>query len=103
MHTVVNIFFIFQIKRDGQRAYYIDGRDESSANWLRFVNCACFEAQQNLVAYQYKGHIYYRTFKHVYPMSELLVWYGEEYATDLGIAVHDEELGEYNNDTTPTA
>ena len=53
------------------------------------------------MAYQYKGHIYYRTFKHVYPMAELLVWYGEEYATDLGIAVHDEELGECNSNANP--
>ena len=40
-----------------------------------------------MVAFQYHGHIYYRTFKAVYPGNELLVWYGEEYANDLGIAV----------------
>ena len=40
-----------------------------------------------MVAFQYHGHIYYRTFKMVYPGNELLVWYGEEYAQDLGIAV----------------
>ena len=41
-----------------------------------------------MVAFQYKGKIYYRTFKHLYPGSELLVWYGREYAEELGIPVN---------------
>lgn len=40
-----------------------------------------------MVAFQYKGQIYYRTFKHIYPGNELLVWYGLEYAQELGISV----------------
>ena len=40
-----------------------------------------------MVAFQYKGEIYYRTFKHLYPGSELLVWYGREYAQELGISI----------------
>ncbi len=43
------------------------------------------EDEQNMVAYQHCGEIYYRTFKDVQPGQELLVWYGEEYADDLGI------------------
>ncbi len=39
-----------------------------------------------MVSYQYCGRIYYRTFKHIYPGSELLVWYGEDYAKELGIS-----------------
>ena len=46
-----------------------------------------------MVAFQYCGHIYYRSFKHIYPGSELLVWYGEEYARELGIPVDFD--GEY--------
>ena len=40
-----------------------------------------------MVAYQHRGDIYYRTFRNIHPGDELLVWYGEEYARDLGIAL----------------
>ena len=40
-----------------------------------------------MVSFQYKGEIYYRTFKHIYPGNELLVWYGHEYAQELGISI----------------
>ena len=46
--------------QDGEVRYYIDGKDEDSGNWLRFINCARTEAEQNLVAYQYRNDIYYR-------------------------------------------
>ena len=64
----------------------MDGEDQSISNWMRFINCSRCEAEQNLVAYQYRGEIYYRTYKSVYPGQELLVWYGERYAKDLGIS-----------------
>ncbi|XP_067874902.1 histone-lysine N-methyltransferase PRDM9-like [Heterodontus francisci] len=64
---------------------YIDAKDESTSNWMRFVNCARKEEEQNLVAFQHCGKIYYRTCKPVPPRCELLVWYGDEYAKELGI------------------
>jgi len=33
------------------------------SNWMRYVNCANTETEQNLMAFQYKGGIYYRSFK----------------------------------------
>jgi hypothetical protein len=42
---------------------------------MRYVNCARNEDEQNLIAYQYKGEIYYRSFKEIPPETELLVWY----------------------------
>uniref|UniRef100_A0A8D0HM39 PR/SET domain 7 n=1 Tax=Sphenodon punctatus TaxID=8508 RepID=A0A8D0HM39_SPHPU len=70
----------------GRNCYvYIDGKDESNSNWMRYVNCARDEEEQNLVAFQYHGQIYYRTCKLILPHSELLVWYGEEYGKELGI------------------
>ena len=56
---------------------------------MRFVNCSRCEDEQNLVAYQFRGEIYYRTYKPVTPGKELLVWYGESYAKDLGISSCD--------------
>lgn len=81
------MFCYVQIKRNGSEAYYIDGKNEEHGNWMRFVNCARHEAEQNLISFQYHGDIYYRTIKHVTPGSELLVWYGEEYAKALGLSV----------------
>ena len=48
-----------------------------------------------MVAYQYHGEIYYHTFKAVYPGNELMVWYGEQYAEELGISV--QYTGKYKN------
>ena len=56
---------------------------------MRFVNCLRCEDEQNLVAFQFRGEIYYRTYKTVNPGKELLVWYGESYAKDLGISLDD--------------
>ncbi|XP_078287882.1 uncharacterized protein LOC144612198 [Rhinoraja longicauda] len=52
---------------------------------MRFVNCARKKEEQNLVAFQHWGNIYYRTCKPVPPHCELLVWYGDDYAKELGI------------------
>ena len=64
----------------------MDGRDESKGNWMRFVNCSRSEDEQNLVSFQFRGKIYYRTYKPISPGKELLVWYGESYARDLGLS-----------------
>ena len=65
--------------------HFINGENKSKANWMRYVNCARNESEQNLIAYQYRGQIYYRSFKPIQPGTELLVFYGEEYAKELGI------------------
>ncbi|XP_043766487.1 probable histone-lysine N-methyltransferase PRDM7 [Cervus elaphus] len=70
----------------GRNCYeYVDGKDTSWANWMRYVNCARDDEEQNLVAVQYHGQIFYRTCQVVRPGCELLVWYGDEYGQDLGI------------------
>ena len=51
----------------------------------RYVNCARDDEEQNLVAFQYHGQIFYRTCQVVRSGCELLVWYGDEYGQDLGI------------------
>ena len=63
----------------------MDAQDPNAANWMRFVNCACRERQQNLMAFQYRAEIYYRTVQTVAAGQELLVWYGDEYGLELGI------------------
>uniref|UniRef100_A0A1X7ULJ8 Uncharacterized protein n=1 Tax=Amphimedon queenslandica TaxID=400682 RepID=A0A1X7ULJ8_AMPQE len=76
--------YMWEIKKPNE-SYYIDGQVESESNWMRYINCARNEEEQNLVAFQYHGEIYYRTFKDICPGTELFVWYGDQYAKDLGI------------------
>ncbi|XP_036904736.1 histone-lysine N-methyltransferase PRDM9-like isoform X1 [Sturnira hondurensis] len=69
----------------GRNCYeYVDGKDRSWANWMRFVNCARDDEEQNLVAFQYHGQIFYRTCQVIRPGCELLVWFGDEYGQELG-------------------
>ncbi|XP_064463850.1 histone-lysine N-methyltransferase PRDM9-like [Ornithodoros turicata] len=76
--------YTWEIRSRGQR-YLVDARPLSVSNWMRYINCANSEAEQNLVAFQYKGSIYYRTYKNIPPGTELLVWYGTQFAKELGI------------------
>ncbi|XP_038598109.1 histone-lysine N-methyltransferase PRDM9-like [Tachyglossus aculeatus] len=77
--------YSWMVTRGRNRCEYVDGKEESLANWMRYVNCARNEEEQNLVAFQYRGGIYYRTCRPVPPACELLVWYGDEYGRELGI------------------
>ncbi|KAG5455091.1 putative histone-lysine N-methyltransferase prdm7 [Clonorchis sinensis] len=44
----------------GMKSHLVDARNPLQSNWLRFVNCARFDEEQNLVTIQYRGKIYYR-------------------------------------------
>ena len=55
------------------------------------MNCSRLDAEQNLVAFQFHGEIYYRTFKPIPPSTELLVFYGDDCAKDLGIFEDERE------------
>ncbi|XP_033096562.1 zinc finger protein 3-like [Anneissia japonica] len=77
--------YAWQIYKEGKRSHFIDGQKENKSNWMRFVNCARNEHEQNLVAFQYHNQIYYRTFKPILAHCELLVFYGQEYAQELKI------------------
>jgi len=82
-----NSGYSWEIKRRRRVDHYMDAEDPSSSNWLRFVNCARFEQEQNVLAYQYKGAMYYRTYKAIEKGSEILVYYGDAYAKELNIDV----------------
>ncbi|KAM5195900.1 histone-lysine N-methyltransferase PRDM7-like [Hipposideros larvatus] len=77
--------YTWEIKKGGNCYEYVDGTDKSQANWMRYVNCARHDEEQNLVAFQYHRQIFYRTCQVVRPGCELLVWYGDEYGHQLGI------------------
>ena len=54
-------------------------------HWLAYVNSACYIWQQNIVAVQYRGDIWYRVVQPIAPGDELLTHYGESYSKTLGI------------------
>ena len=83
------MFFIysFQIFDGGNLTHFIDGSDEDSSSWMRFIQCARSKDEQNLFAFQYKSNVYYRSFKDITVGEELLVWYDEKYLQHFGIPV----------------
>uniref|UniRef100_H0XJF3 Histone-lysine N-methyltransferase PRDM9 n=1 Tax=Otolemur garnettii TaxID=30611 RepID=H0XJF3_OTOGA len=70
----------------GRNCYeYVDEKDESQSNWMRYVNCAQDEEEQNLVAFQNHRQIFYQTCWAIRPVCKLLVWYWDKYVQELGI------------------
>ena len=74
-----------QVEQEGVDPYFINGQDSTQFNWMEFVNCARYEDEHNVIAYQYHDNIYYQTIKSINPASELLVWYEKQYAKECGI------------------
>lgn len=69
---------------NGRLSHFVDGRG-GSGNWMSLVKCARFPDEQNLIAVQAQGQIFYEACKEIRPGQELLVWYGDCYMQFLGI------------------
>ncbi len=66
-----------------------------------YVNCARFAQEQNLIAVQSEGDIYYEVCKDIAQGQELLVWYGDSYLQFLGIPVSLKDMtDEMSEETT---
>ena len=63
----------------------IDGAYVERSNWLRFVNCPNHESEVNVDSHFCFGRVFYRTKTDLYPGQELLIYYGDGYAEELGI------------------
>ena len=57
---------------------------------MSFINTARNEGEQNVIPYHYLGKVYCRTFKSIYPASELLGANGKQYAKDLSTDINTE-------------
>ena len=66
--------------------HYVDGAGDQT-NWMKYVNCARHEAEQNLVLIQEDGELFYEVSKDIAEGSELLVWYGDSYLKYMGIPI----------------
>ena len=67
-------------------SHYIDGKNERE-NWMKFVNCARHDGEQNLVLVQDGDQIFYECCRDISMGEELLVWYGDCYFQTMGIPV----------------
>ena len=64
---------------------------------MAYVNCARFAQEQNLVALQLEGDIYYEACKDIARQAELLVWYGDSYAQFMGIPLSLKDMLDNRN------
>ena len=71
-------------KEDGSLAYYIDGLAESE-NWMKFINCARNNEEQNLTLIQDGEQLFYESSREILYGEEMLVWYGNRYHMFMGI------------------
>lgn len=62
---------------------------------MRFVNCARDDKEQNLVAMQFRGEIYYKARVPVEAGSELLVWYPQSCSETMDSSSRKDQTGEF--------
>ncbi|KAK6980406.1 histone-lysine N-methyltransferase PRDM9-like isoform X1 [Biomphalaria glabrata] len=77
--------YSWQVYKDSNTSHFVNASDPTNSNWMRYVNCARSEDEQCVTAYQHQGQIYYRSHKDIHPGTEILVYYGDSYAKELGI------------------
>ncbi|CAB3984960.1 histone-lysine N-methyltransferase PRDM6, partial [Paramuricea clavata] len=77
--------YLWEIYTEGNFSHFIDGSDENSSSWMRFIRCARNRKEQNMAAYQCGQNIYYRSFCEIGVGEELLVWYSDSYLKHLEI------------------
>ncbi|KAK2859438.1 hypothetical protein Q5P01_004058 [Channa striata] len=91
---------MWEVFENGRLSHFVDGRG-GSGNWMSLVKCARFPEEQNLIAVQIQGQIFYEACKEIRPSQELLVWYGDCYMQFLGIPLTLKDPIEDSNDVPP--
>jgi hypothetical protein len=84
---------------------YIDPgvNPDPKLHWMAKINCPNKTKDQNLVAFQLAGQIYYRVKENILRGEELLVWYGKPYAEKMGIDMETVEQFTRKEDHTKEA
>lgn len=82
---------VYKVLGGEQEEILLDTCLEESSNWMIFVRPAETKAEQNLVAYQYRGDIYFATIKKIPAQCELKIWFSKDYAERMGQRILAEE------------
>jgi len=85
--------YMWEIYENSKLLHYVDGKDENTSSWMRFICCARHKGEQNLFAFQYNKEIYYRAFYDIPAKTELLVWYEDTYPQYMGIPLKITDIG----------
>lgn len=62
-------------KETGKLVHVINATKPEVGNWMRYVNCARFFEEQNIVSVQEGNEVFYEVLKDVAPGDELLTWF----------------------------
>ncbi|XP_029433981.1 PR domain zinc finger protein 2 isoform X2 [Rhinatrema bivittatum] len=81
----------------------VDATDPKKGNWLRYVNWARSEKEQNLCPLEINRAIYYKTLKPIEPGEELLVWYNGEDNPEIAAAIEEERASNRSKKNSPKA
>ncbi|KAK3513606.1 hypothetical protein QTP70_026917 [Hemibagrus guttatus] len=80
VHKDANRKYFWRIYAEGDFHHFVDGLDEEKSNWMRYVNPAHSQQEQNLAACQNGMNIFFYTVKAIPADQELLVWYCTDFA-----------------------
>eukprot|EP00118_Oscarella_pearsei_P013391 m.106690 g.106690 ORF g.106690 m.106690 type:complete len:477 (+) comp37268_c0_seq3:487-1917(+) len=87
------IDMMWEVFRNGQLVHYVDASQSPPSNWMKYIQCARSQQEQNMIVFQYKMNIFYRASRDIHPGEELLVWYGSsEYDLVYGVPTGIEEI-----------
>ncbi|XP_061778446.1 PR domain zinc finger protein 14 [Nerophis ophidion] len=93
MKTYDDNTLMWEVFENGRLSHFVDGRG-GTGNWMSLVKCARFPEEQNLIAVQIQGQIFYEACKEIKAKQELLVWYGDSYLQFLGIPLTLRDCGQ---------